>query len=516
MKEKNCNLGVIFTALMGMVLMSGVRAEGPEPKVARMQVFDNFVGWEEVAHFQSVNLRISGPDGMYFERTFGQEDSIYFDLTTISAPDGTYRWELRASLLLSDEVKDWLAYAQETGDEEILRELRRSGHLPDRASVDSGAFTVVDGTVVNPDIAGTEEGTAAPGYSFRSPSDLSPADFVHTDDVIIPANACVGDDCIDGEVFGNDMLRLKEYNLRLDFTDTSTTSSFPTQDWTLVANDLADGGDNYFAIRADSPSSSTPFKIEAGAPTNSLYLDSGGYIGLGTSTPNYAIHVVAGDSPALRLEQDTSAGWPAIAWDVAGNEVFFHVGSPSGGNYVSPFRIWIGSPADSLSIGQFGTTTGDIGMGTSNPDAPLNIQRGGDMVTPQLDTVLHLENDEPFGFGTDLTITAAADKSSRIHFAKPGDPDAGGLYYNNTTDNFTFVSAGQARMQLGPGAGNEPEVYFYGDVSITGSLSKGGGGFKIDHPLEPDKKFLSHSFVESPDMKNVYDGNVELDGFWCR
>ena len=85
------------------------------------------------------------------------------------------------------------------------------------------------------------------------------------------------------------------------------------------------------------------------------------------------------------------------------------------------------------------------------------------------------------------------------------------VYYNNTTDNFTFVSAGQARMQLGPGAGNEPEVYFYGDVSITGSLSKGGGGFKIDHPLEPDKKFLSHSFVESPDMKNVYDGNVELD-----
>ncbi len=82
------------------------------------------------------------------------------------------------------------------------------------------------------------------------------------------------------------------------------------------------------------------------------------------------------------------------------------------------------------------------------------------MVTLQLDTVLHLENDEPFGFGTDLTITAAADKSSRIHFAKPGDPDAGGLYYNNTTDNFTFVSAGQARMQLGPGAGNEPEVYF--------------------------------------------------------
>jgi hypothetical protein len=38
-----------------------------------------------------------------------------------------------------------------------------------------------------------------------------------------------------------------------------------------------------------------------------------------------------------------------------------------------------------------------------------------------------------------------------------------------------------------------------------------GGGFKIDHPLEPAEKFLAHSFVESPDMKNVYDGVVEAD-----
>jgi hypothetical protein len=53
--------------------------------------------------------------------------------------------------------------------------------------------------------------------------------------------------------------------------------------------------------------------------------------------------------------------------------------------------------------------------------------------------------------------------------------------------------------------------YFNGDVRITGTLSKGGGGFRIDHPLDPDNKYLSHSFVESPDMKNIYDGVVELD-----
>ena len=50
-----------------------------------------------------------------------------------------------------------------------------------------------------------------------------------------------------------------------------------------------------------------------------------------------------------------------------------------------------------------------------------------------------------------------------------------------------------------------------GNVTISGTLQKAGGSFKIDHPLDPANKYLSHSFVESPDMKNVYDGVVTLD-----
>ncbi len=52
---------------------------------------------------------------------------------------------------------------------------------------------------------------------------------------------------------------------------------------------------------------------------------------------------------------------------------------------------------------------------------------------------------------------------------------------------------------------------FNGNVSIGGSLSKGSGSFKIDHPLDPANKYLFHSFVESPDMMNVYNGNVVTD-----
>ncbi len=53
--------------------------------------------------------------------------------------------------------------------------------------------------------------------------------------------------------------------------------------------------------------------------------------------------------------------------------------------------------------------------------------------------------------------------------------------------------------------------YFDGKVQITGTISKGGGSFKIDHPLDPEHKYLYHSFVESPDMMNIYNGNVTTD-----
>ncbi len=53
--------------------------------------------------------------------------------------------------------------------------------------------------------------------------------------------------------------------------------------------------------------------------------------------------------------------------------------------------------------------------------------------------------------------------------------------------------------------------HFSGNVNVSGSLSKAGGSFKIDHPVDPANKYLYHSFVESPDMKNIYDGVANLD-----
>jgi hypothetical protein len=59
---------------------------------------------------------------------------------------------------------------------------------------------------------------------------------------------------------------------------------------------------------------------------------------------------------------------------------------------------------------------------------------------------------------------------------------------------------------------------FLGGAFVSGHLLVGGGldvigtkNFKIDHPSDPENKYLVHTCVESSEMKNVYDGAARLD-----
>lgn len=54
--------------------------------------------------------------------------------------------------------------------------------------------------------------------------------------------------------------------------------------------------------------------------------------------------------------------------------------------------------------------------------------------------------------------------------------------------------------------------YFEGSINVTGSVVKSADKLRIDHPLDPENKYLNHSSVSSDEMKNIYDGIVVLDG----
>ncbi len=199
------------------------------------------------------------------------------------------------------------------------------------------------------------------------------ADQVINDDLIVEGSTCIGFDCVNGESFGFDTIRLKENNLRIKFQDTSASASFPDNDWQITINDTTNGGLNKFSID-DIDGGRTPFTIEAGAPSNSLYVEDGGHLGLGTSTPVVDIHVVSGNTPTLRLAQDGSSGFGAQTWDMAGNEANFFIRDASNGSTL-PFRIFPGAPSNALVV----EASGDIGMGTTSPTEDLEIQRSGNV-----------------------------------------------------------------------------------------------------------------------------------------
>src|SRR4051812_46256842 len=193
------------------------------------------------------------------------------------------------------------------------------------------------------------------------------ADDVIPDDLIVQGSACIGLDCVNNESFGFDTIRLKENNTRIKFDDTSVSAGFPANDWQITANDSANGGANYLAFD-DVTGARQPFRVTAGAPTASLFVDSTGRVGLRTSTPALDLSIKTSNTPGTRLEQDNSGGFTAQTWDIAGNEANFFVRDVTGGSRL-PFRIRPGAPTSSIDI----NASGNVGIGTTSPGARLHV-----------------------------------------------------------------------------------------------------------------------------------------------
>jgi hypothetical protein len=278
------------------------------------------------------------------------------------------------------------------------------------------------------------------------------ADFVIPDDLIVQGSACVGLDCVDGEAFGFDTIRLKENNTRIKFDDTSTGVGFPNNDWQLTANDSASGGLNKFSIE-NTTVATVPFTIVGAAPTNSLFVDSSGRLGIKTAVPGLNIHISTGDTPAQRFEQTAASGFTAQTWDIGANEANFFVRDLTGGSRL-PFRIRPGAPTSSIDI----SAAGNVGMGTASPTQKLDV-RGG----------LRIANTDfvPGSAGSFVDLSLGA--TSGNTFAQLQGLTAGGI--------------SPANMALNPVAGNvgigttspAARLHTVGSVRFAGLPSCGSG-----------------------------------------
>ena len=305
---------------------------------AEMVGFGDGASWNlDKADFGGV-MTIAGPDNFSMSKSFGAGETPSFSVWNkagYALAPGQYKWNITLN-----------AAKAERGDA-----------APEKAASFSGTFRIEGGSIVVPKASGF--GDSDTGFN---------KDQVFLDDLIVVGSICVGQDCSNGESFGFDTLRLKENNLRIKAQDTSTSASFPTNDWQITFNDSSNGGPTSSPID-DIDGGRTPFTIEAGA-RQPLALRRSRGIGVRHRTqPGRRLHLKEGNTPTLRLEQDGSSGFTPQTWDLAGNETNFFIRDATNGSDL-PFRIFPNAGSDALII-EGGT--GDIGLGTTNPAQDLHI-----------------------------------------------------------------------------------------------------------------------------------------------
>ncbi len=352
------------------------------------------VEWQPAVSGVGLSLTVSGPQGFYLQQQFKPGESPTFSVFDASGnlrPAGNYAYELRPVVHLDAATRDELQGLRDAGDEGAVRGfLEKAGKLPSVPEVQAGYFAIVAGTL---EMGGRQEAPAAPGRLAEKGNILgTKASLLTNADGVIRNSLCVGFDCPASPTFSDSTILMMENNTRIKFGDTSV-SPFPNEDWEIEANSASSGGQSYLGINdcgsADNDggcATDLVFAVEAGAPQNALYVENDGDVGIGTSNPVLDLHIVTNNTPGIRLEQNSSGGFTAQTWDLAGNESNFFVRDVTGGSRL-PFRIRPGAPTSSIDI----AASGNVGIGTASPSRALTVIDSG----ASDNTVLEVENNGP-------------------------------------------------------------------------------------------------------------------------
>ncbi|OAN77644.1 hypothetical protein A8B82_12065 [Sulfitobacter sp. EhC04] len=194
---------------------------------------------------------------------------------------------------------------------------------------------------------------------------------VDSGDATVRNQLCVGGACPDDPTgtFISGLagsVRIHANVTRLDFDDASTASLAPKNDWALIANGDPFSIDAFFSI-ADVTGGTTPFRIDAGAPENAIYLASSGQFGLGTSLPQADLHVVSEVDPSIMLQQ-AAGGKPPQRWRIRGNEFGLSLGDVDAST--TPFFVATNAPTSAFHV----NAAGAVGLGTNAPQELLHIR----------------------------------------------------------------------------------------------------------------------------------------------
>jgi hypothetical protein len=360
-----------------------------------------------------------------------------------------------------------------------------------------------------------------------------------------------------GEVEGP-RVRLASVPYAFKAQDAETLGGRPAADYALTST-AANAGHTTAAAKGDIAVSPVTANVVLPGTINFLakyangtdvgpsgvYETGAGTVGIGTQTPNDFFHVrftnTTGTATGLAVQNlgnTTTSYSGTLFYDQNGALGLFQ----GFNNATHEYRInnvatngfsngtinfMIGSTSalfvDSRGDVGIGTTTPHNGTATNHVSGRLNIAAFPDdengifvrkpTTNPTWEYAIQARSD--LGVGGPL-IGALAGFAEDIGVDVPqsvgvlaaqenGDSFAMFAYNATGTGDALHATGGQF---AGDFFGN---VRVVGNLTVTGTVSKGAGSFKIDDPLDPANKYLSHSFVESPDMMNIYNGNVTLD-----
>jgi len=220
------------------------------------------------------------------------------------------------------------------------------------------------------------------------------------------------------------------------------------------------------------------------APPDGLLVE--GRVGINTINPQTSLHI-----------HDT--GNPTVLFDTDGTDWYIGINDAA---------------SDMLTIGR-GTSVGsNINLLLHGQGIGICSQNACNIGVPQ--TPLHVEGG--------MRLDHRGLNPGMIQFFDSGNIERARIRYNQTAGLFRFnVSGGTNFAMMGGNVGintTDPgtyrvyivgDVYIDGDLTVNGTIFKQASTFIIDHPLDPLNKVLRHSVVESPDIKNVYDGVATLD-----
>jgi hypothetical protein len=431
-------------------------------------------------------LSVSGPDGFYYQRWFAASTEPVFpvkDEDGARATDGIYTYELRLAPELLPEARSLLVMAQQTDNDSIIDDLRSRGLLP-QPQVQSGTFTIKSGSVQIP--------------QSHIESESMAKDIPMLDDTIIEGRMCVGIECLIDEDFDttDDVLRLKQDKLRIHLDDTSTDTDFPTNSWRISINDLDQYGASYLAVE-DVDAGTTPFKIRAGAPDSSLYVDPAGNVGIGTATPEAMLSVLG---PVMVKSESVSA-----------------TTTPSYEN----------KPA----------CDGCTSAKSLTPGVELHVLQGGTPPTSvNTKTGLLVQNTSADSDDSIINIMAGSSGNSQLFFGDPGSEYAGRVTYEHATDAMRFFTGEEERVRIDAegdvGIGTSSPVAdglhidrATGALADMLHLTNNGGSYLtfentatsdtwyITHEhISPNRFIISSSATAGPQLAMATNGDMEVSG----